>query len=173
VEPLEDRRVLSTLTVTSALDNFSPGTLRSQIAQANLDADNGVSDRIVFDDHQMGTDTITLTQGVLAYSGSVGATLDIDGGGTITIDGDHASTVFAVASSATAGLSGLTITGGKADFLGGGAIHNQGTLTVSGDFISGNTASACGGIMNDRGTVNVESSTFSGNSAVEGEGGAS
>src|SRR6516164_744501 len=63
LEALEDRMVLSTLTVTSSLDDGSAGTLRSKINEASFDADNGFSDKIVFDTTKMASKTINLTQG--------------------------------------------------------------------------------------------------------------
>ena len=48
-ETLEDRLVLSTLAVTSDLDDGSAGTLRSVIAQVNSDGAQGIADSVVFE----------------------------------------------------------------------------------------------------------------------------
>ncbi len=56
---LEDRKLLSTFTVTSTLDNGSVGTLRWAIGQANL---NGGAETITFDKTVFKTaQTINLT----------------------------------------------------------------------------------------------------------------
>ncbi|MBV8451872.1 MAG: hypothetical protein JOZ29_06315, partial [Deltaproteobacteria bacterium] len=56
----------------------------------------------------------------------------------------------------------------------GGGIYNDGSLTVSGSTISGNTATtAGGGVANENGaTALIVNSTFNGNTAISGDGGA-
>src|SRR4051812_32992919 len=61
VEALEDRTLPSTLTVTSAADDGSAGTLRAVLATAH----NGDNVRFA---HQLAGQTITLTGGELAIS---------------------------------------------------------------------------------------------------------
>src|SRR5215471_21585307 len=89
LDPLEDRTVLSTLTVTSPLDDGSSGTLRSVIASAHN------NDKIVFAPSLNG-DTITLdaSRGQL----SIAKKLDIEGPGAslLAISGNYADRVFAV-----------------------------------------------------------------------------
>ena len=129
LEALEDRNVPSTLTVTSAGDDGSAGTLRAVVAAAHS------GDTIQFD-HQLKGQTITLTHGQLGVNQS----LDIDGPGAdkLTISGNAASRIFDVSGGATVTISGLTITQGLA--TDGAGILNGGNLTLSQDVLSSNTA---------------------------------
>src|SRR6266852_4867962 len=83
LELLEDRTVLSTLTVTNPADS-GDGSLRTAIAAAQS------GDQIVFDTSLKGQ-TITLTSGPLAISQSI----DIEGpvAGQLAVSGNHASRV--------------------------------------------------------------------------------
>jgi hypothetical protein len=68
-------------------------------------------------------------------------------------------------------LERLRITGGNAEFVGGG-IHNQGALELTDCTVSGNTAASGGGITNSiGGTITLTGCTVSGNSAAEIHGG--
>src|SRR5712691_4688912 len=84
IEPLEDRTVLSMLTVTNPADS-GDGSLRAAIAAAQS------GDQIVFDTSLNGQ-TITLTSGELAIDKS----LDIEGLGAdrLTVSGNDASRIF-------------------------------------------------------------------------------
>src|SRR6266567_7292294 len=64
LEALEDRYVLSTLTVSSVLDDGSAGTLRAQVAAA------AAGDTIAFDPSLSGQ-TITLGQGEIVINKSL------------------------------------------------------------------------------------------------------
>src|SRR5438552_19217029 len=92
LETLEDRTVLSTLTVTSPLDDGSAGTLRAVIGAASPGS------TIVFAS-SLNNKTITLTQGQLNLNKS----LDIEGLGAnrLTVSGNSASRVFDVSNGAT------------------------------------------------------------------------
>jgi hypothetical protein len=139
---LEDRRVLSTLTVTSAADDGSIGTLRAEIGAASA------GDTISFANQLKGS-TITLKQGELSITKS----LNIEGPGAakLTISGDDASRVMAVAPGVSLTLAGLTIAHGRYDTTLGG-----GTLTFGG-----------GGILNEPGaSLTLVDDTLSDNQAV-------
>jgi hypothetical protein len=155
------------LTVTSAADAHQDGllTLREAVALANADAASGQSDTITFD-AALGSATITLTGGPLGLTGaSSSATETIDGGGDITVSGNHASRVFQIGAGVHAELDGLTIADGRAQNDSGGGIFNAGTLTVADSALTGNTALRGGGIFNT-GTLAVRDSTLTGNSAA-------
>ena len=176
-DALEDRMVLSTLTVTSAADDGSAGTLRAVLAAASP------GDTVVFD-RSLGGKTIALKLGQL----SVTRSLDIEGpgAGRLTVSGSAASRVFDVGNGATVTIAGLTVangavTGDESDslHLGGGGILNEAgaTLTLSHVTVSNNTATAAtdtvdvfgGGLLNE-GHATVVSCTFSGNQALGGGG---
>src|SRR5207244_7311426 len=105
LETLEDRTVPSILTVTSAADDGSVGTLRAVLASASG------GDTIQFA-KQLKGQAITLTQGQLVVSQS----LNIDGLGAdkLTISGNAASRIFDIGSGATVTISDLTLTSGLA-----------------------------------------------------------
>jgi hypothetical protein len=159
LDALEDRRLLSTLTVTNNLDS-GKGSLRADISKAH----NG--DTIVFASSLAGQ-TINLTSGELFIK----ANLTISGLGAdqLTISAGNSSRVFEVAARYQVALSGLTIANGNGNGSLGGAIYNTGTLTVSGCTLSGNRAGWGGAIMNqDSSTLTVSGCTFSGNQASGG-----
>jgi hypothetical protein len=194
LEALEERWVLSTLTVLNTNDSGA-GSLRADIAAA------GRNDTIVFAPSLDGQ-TITLTSGELLINKNL--TITGPGAGELTISGNNASRVFEVAKGKQVALSGLTISNGLAvagsgggilvDAGGagltvsntilsgnsaangsGGAIANfGGTLTVIGSTLSDNQANSSGGAImsNGGGTLTVTGSTLSDNHAKNGSGGA-
>lgn len=202
-------RVLAadTITVTGLQDdttNDGQVTLREAILAANSDssvdgsvAGNG-ADEIVF---ATGPGTISLSGTPLP---TITDALTITGPGPadLAVDGSGLSRGFHIAAGETVHISGLTVSTGFASASHGGAIVNEGNLTltavrVTGNVVTGangggihnaptgtlyligctfewNSASSGGAIFNDFGTLNVTDSTLSNNSAdgVSGEGGA-
>ncbi len=181
-EALEFRRLLTSIVVTSTADDGGSGELRAAVAQAYTAAKYGTADTITFDPSLSGQ-TITLTQGFvrlgLGDGNLVPTPVTIDGGNQITVSGGGTSQVFDVNSGAVAVVTGLTITRGFVDGTsglatasGGGAIFNNGTLTLTNSIVSGSTAStATGGGLYNAGTLTVNNTTFSGNNADNGGGG--
>jgi hypothetical protein len=160
LEVLEDRCLPSTVT---SLADSGPGSLRQAIADT---APGGTVD---FDAGLAGS--ITLTSSPLTVAKDL--TIAGPGADVITVSGNHARTVFAIASQVDAHISGLTIADGNSVSLNGGGIYNQGTLTVTQCTLSGNSVSqnsSGGGIFNLGGTLTVTNSTLSGNSAGAGGG---
>ena len=123
IDLMEDRTLLSTLTVMNNNDSGS-GSLRATIAAA------ASGDTINFSSKLKG-ETITLTSGEL----TVGVNLTIDGPGAnqLAISGDDASRVFEIAAGLNVTISGLTITHGYALDQGGGILNDGSNLTLSGD----------------------------------------
>lgn len=189
LEVLEDRRLPSTLTVTSTRDSGS-GSLRAEIAAAQG------GDTIVFSPklfHGKAT-TITLTGGELDLTEDL--TIQGPGAGQLTISGNwggldptihHGRTtgttppsrVFEVAQNATVTLSGLTISNGDGVASAGsddgwngygGGILNHGTLTISGCAVSDSVGASEGGGLFSDGTLTVNGCTVSGNRALYGGG---
>jgi predicted outer membrane repeat protein len=162
VEVFERRELLSTLTVTNNLDSGN-GSLRADISKAHN------RDTIVFAPSLDGQ-TITLTSGELVINQKL--TIQGPGASQLTISGGNTSRVFEVDGSSTnVILSGLTITQGSATV--GGAIYNNGTLTITNSTLSGNSAvdGGNGGAIKNNGTLMITNSMLSGNSAG-GAGGA-
>jgi hypothetical protein len=143
LEALEDRTVLSTLTVVNSLDH-GPGSLR----QAILDAHSG--DKIDFARGLRGQ-TITLTTGELVINKS----LDIQGLGAdrLIVSGNGASRVFNLTSSGTdVTIAGLTVTDGVAT-QGGGIDNLASNLTLSHVILSSNQAVGTAGKNVEGGAV--------------------
>ena len=128
IDLMEDRTLLSTLTVTNNFDG-GKGSLRAAVA----DAKSG--DTIDFSSKLAG-DTITLTSGPLA----IGVNLTIDGLGADepTVSGGGTEEVFVVSPGVVATIDKLTIANGLA--VQGGGIDNFGTLTVNQCTLTDNTA---------------------------------
>ena len=108
LEGLEERTVLSTLTVTNNLDSGA-GSLRAAIKAA------GSGDTIVFAS-ALKHKTITLTSGELAVTES----LEIEGLGAknLAISGNAASRVFDISGGVAVTIAGLTIACGRPTPLG-------------------------------------------------------
>jgi uncharacterized protein (TIGR03118 family) len=126
LEALEDRTVPSTLTVTSAADDGSAGTLRAVLASASS------GDTVMFDPSLAGQ-TIALTSGELAITKS----LDIEGPGAdqLTISGNNASRIFDISGSSTdVEISGLTLADGLAN--GTTALGPLGNVTMGGAILN-------------------------------------
>ena len=146
--------------------DFSAGdlSLREAVFLANSNAD---ANTITFAPALSGG-TLTLTRDEFTLSTDV--TIAGPGANQLTIDAGGNSRHFEVESGVTAGIAGLTLTGGSA--LDGGSIFNSGTLTVAASTLSGNAARFFGGaIDNYAGTLTVTGSTLSGNAAGD-DGGA-
>jgi len=149
--------------VTSTADSGA-GTLREALANVCT------GDTITFNIAGAGPHTITLTTGELAVAKNV--TVNNNSGESITISGNNASRVFNINSGKTVGIVGLTITGGSS--TDGGAIVNDGSLTVVNSTLSGNAASADGGAISTTATgtsLTLINTTLSGNTAAGSGGG--
>jgi hypothetical protein len=164
IEHLETRLAPNIDFVTNLSGNAStPGSLGYEVANA------AAGDTIQFQT----TGTIYLTSGNV----SITQNLTIDGtGANITVSGANLSGnsyggVFNDKSSATVRISGLNITGGSAQ-NGGGIANFNGTLTLTNDILSGNSATSIGGgIYNFSGAVTLNNVTLSNNSATNAGGG--
>jgi predicted outer membrane repeat protein len=187
----------ATFTVTNTSDSGS-GSLRQAVLDSNSAAG---TDNIVFDASFNTPQTITLTTGDIVFSNSVNANVTITGPGAnlLTVSGNNNSKIFSVLETPVVNISGMTLTGGNGVGVSpgnnfGGAIYNQGvltltdmvitansatqdgggvycstsdTLTVDHCVVSNNSADIGGGIYgNDGATVTVTSSTITGNHAL-------
>jgi hypothetical protein len=177
LEALEDRALLSTLTVVNLADNGA-GSLRYALSQAQ----NG--DTINFDGSLQGT--ITLTSGELRITN--GVAIQGPGANLLSISGNHASRVFEVLPGADAAIAGLTVTDGVANapgsgvnLVGGGGIFvaPHATLTLTDSVVTGNIGNSTsapagslvsgtgGGIFN-AGTLTLIDDLISNNAANTG-----
>jgi len=151
----------STLLVTN-LGDSGVGSLR----QAILDANSLTGDLTIAFAAGL-TGSINLASPLPDLTGNI----DLEGPGaanlTVVPGGGTHFQLFHVAAGATDTIAGLSLTGGSASE--GGAILNDGTLTVSNCTVYYNGASEGGGIYNN-GTLTVSNCTVSGSSATEGGG---
>ncbi len=187
LEILEDRLAPAAFLVSSVGDLASdPTTLRH--ALANLDPGTAASTNTI-------TFAPTLAGQTIALKTADGGQLAITQGVTITglgadqlaVSGNNASRVFLVTSTtAVVQITGLTIENGlTTGSLGGGAVYNAGTLTLTADAVVNSTArggnggvsggvggggAGLGGGVSNGGTLMLLSSTLSGNQAVGGTG---
>lgn len=202
-ESLEERRVLATFMVTNLDDapvagaGHAPGTLRQAIFDA---AQSPGADVIQFSAGLSGTielfNVADIAQGPSALV--IDSDITIRGNGNSLTIGRAAAgpemRIFRVTASGSLTLESMMVTGGmmrgvaatvsgmSGGLARGGAVYNQGSLTVLSSTIYGNMAiggiginalggSAHGGaIANIGGTVNIRNSTISSNSTVPGFG---
>jgi hypothetical protein len=151
LELLEDRRVLSTLTIAPApgADGTSGNTLRAAILQANGDTTDSVVNI------QLSAGTYALSLGQLELSTAT-ATVQIIGTGSSgpdasIIDAGGTSRILQVDPNVTVVLEDLEITGGQApqDAAGdaqGGGISTGGNLELDNVLVDQNTAAGANGV---------------------------
>jgi hypothetical protein len=134
-------------------------TLRQAVAEAN----NG--DKIVFSSR--------VTSIILSAPIDIMTSITINGGSTVTIDGNNLTRLFTVDSDTTVTLTGLALQNGFSSQPGlAGAITTFGNLTVKGcvftnNITNGDSGVGGGAIFNNAGgTLNIRDSTFSSNRAL-------
>lgn len=159
----------ATTIIVSNISDSGPGSLRQALLSANdgdtIDA-TGVSG------------VVTLGGGELLVQKSV--TIKGAGADVLAVDGNAVSRVFHIDSGKTVSVSGLTITNGHDDTLGGGIENEPGsTLTISNSILSGNTAGSVGnpavqgGGIRNLGNLTIVNTAVTANAAggISGAGG--
>jgi predicted outer membrane repeat protein len=149
-------------------DRFGVSTLRATIMQANA---RPGEDTIIL---SPGVYTLTLTgrseDGAATGDLDITDTLNIIGAGTdqTFINGNQIDRIFQVFPGVSLTLSNLTLIGGNASTTGnGGAILNQGTVTLRNVHVLNGSAARGGGIYNDTtGVLDIQDSLFRGNTAA-------
>jgi hypothetical protein len=179
LEAMEPRRLLSTFTVNTTSDVTNAGdgltTLREAVVAAN--ADTGV-DTINFSSTVFAAGSVhTITLGSpLSLSDTSGATTITGPGQAVLSIKAQPSAAFDVKASATAAVSGFTLSPGR--------ITNAGTLSLDSMTVSGNTlagaagktpgnpngSSIFGGGIYSTGALTLINSTVSGNTLIGGAG---
>jgi len=155
------------VTVTTALDE-DDGVLGGgkgiSLREAILYApDNSV---IVFD-LGLTCQTLTLAAGPLAIGRNL--TIDASSPDGVVVSGNHASRVFSVAAAKTVTITGLDVVDGS-NSGDGGAILNDGNLTLADCELAGNEAGDGGGAIENSGTLTLNACTFTNNIADVGGG---
>src|SRR6516164_6147414 len=189
-ESLEDRCLLTIITVTTAADNVSappPGSLRAALALA------ASGDTIQFAPELSGQ-TVVL-QGALP---AITRNLSITGAGVrnVAISGNDMYPIFSIFPLGSVAISSLTFRNGHAPHGGaiynlgnvnlsdvtvmngstfdtgggGGGIFNSGTLSLLDSTVTNNTTNGNGGAIFNAGVMTVTNTTITGNNAVTGGG---
>jgi hypothetical protein len=164
---LEGRLVPAVYTVTSLLDDGSPGTLRSRVIAANA---RPGADTVVFKPGLKGA--VHLTGGQIQISDNL--TLVGPGATRMAVDGNATSRIFQI-DNGTGGadlnviIRGLELRNGKDIF--GGAILSDENLTLDRDVINANQANATAAIDSVFGNLTIKNCTISGNTSTNGVGG--
>ena len=162
-EPLEDRRMLA-IFVDTLIDEADGSITDGDISLRDAIALAPAGETIGF----VSGGTIDLTLGELVIDKDL--TISAGSGLQLTIDAQNNSRIFNI-TGGNVGISSLTLTRGRADdpFGGaGGAIRNQGSLTISSSTITSSYAYFGGGIANTRGgTLTITGSTISENFAFQ------
>ncbi|MEH2058920.1 MAG: hypothetical protein V7K97_22740 [Nostoc sp.] len=162
---------MSTFTVTNT-NNSGAGSLR----QAVLDA-NALTGKDIINFSGLFTDGLAHTISLNGSGLSITDNLTIEGTNPslLTIKDNSADRVFDIGKGVTSAINGLTITNSYKGKAGGGAISNEGILTLSNSIITGNTANnnvtlyvqligGGGGIYNT-GSLTLNNSIITGNIA--------
>jgi hypothetical protein len=172
-------------TVSFALTNTEAPSLKVTTGADVLDSTDGLTslrEAIAYANRHPGPDTIVLAP---AASGARPRTLTLGGGplvltdpatttivgpgaNRLTISGAGRGRVFDV-QGGSLDLSGVTITGGRADD-GGGIRNDGGRLALTGVILRGNSARILGGGLFNDGTATLTDVTVAGNSARGGGG---
>jgi hypothetical protein len=177
IEPLERRLLLTAVVVNTTADSTDAAgssivSLRDAITIAN---NSTTATAITFSPTVFATaKTITLVDHELELSGKQPVTITGPAAG-VTVNGNSQDLDFLIDKGVTATLSGLTITGGNgyaegAANLNGGAIENNGTLTLNGVSVTAsgiNSMTGAGGIDNT-GTLTLTNSTVANNTGGSG-----
>jgi CSLREA domain-containing protein len=145
-------------------------SLREAIAAANATVDN---DAIYFSLPLFGsTQTITLAGSEIVINNNGSLTIVGTGANRLTISGNNASRIITVSPTAVANISYLRFTGGTgagaANTGRGGAIYNNGGITVISNCVMSGNQAANGGAMNNAtaGTLTIRNSVISNNQAT-------
>jgi hypothetical protein len=164
LEALEDR--LAPSVVTTLADGLGPGTLRSCAMGGGP---------VTFAGGLTGVINLTLGKEI-----PITKPTTITGNGLVTVNGLNTTRIFHVAKATPVTISNLTLTNGFARVPGssgsGGAILDEGTLTLRSDVFNYNRAFVSGGAVEVTAATNaslaVVDCTFTANRAITGFGGA-
>jgi CSLREA domain-containing protein len=122
--------------------------------------------------NEPGMDTINIAvTGTINLTGSLfpsDVQINGPGAGSLTVRRNTTGSYSVFVTNGTVTLSGLTISNGKNDINGGGAIDNSGTVNINNCTVSSNQG---GAVFTLFGVVNISGSTFSNNTTIRAGGG--
>ena len=181
-ECLEERLVLAAVTVGNDSDIVN-GIVTSITNLINNPGADGISMREALEaaNNTGGDDTVNFAARLAGSTINLGGTeleisddVTVTGLGTdqLTIDAQDNSRVLFISGTATANISGLTMTGGSASGSnGGGLLAQNTTTTLDSIVVKNNTATGHGGGVFSNGTLTITNNTISGNTSTGGSGG--
>ncbi len=151
----QNNRLLAYDSSTLMVGDGTPGSC----TEAALDTALANAGRIAFD---CGTAQIDLSSAKLISAGRI-----IDGGDTITLKGGGTDRLFVVDAGAELILRNIAMADGNSTGD-GGAIYNEGILTLEDSTIRNSMAAASGGAIVSYGALTIRDSLLEGNSALNG-----
>ena len=166
----------NTYVVDTSADVVDPAdgllSLREALAEANANPTRPAEPDVITFAASLDGETLLLGGTELIVEDNV--VIEGLGSDSLTIDADGKSRVLSIEGGVSAEISGLTLTGGSADY--GGAILNAGNLDLREMVFSGNTATKDGGAVQNeqtavQNTLTITNATFSNNTALSGDGG--
>ena len=164
--PANEKPSLVVTTASDVVANDGQTSLREAINYAN---DKAGADTITFAGNVRGTLTLQ------AHLPAISDDLTIQGPGAplLAIDGGGKVTLLQINSGANVQINDLTLSGGRYDKDAGpeGGVLNRGTLTLRQLILTGNVGIEGGAVTNVDGSVTVVGCQISGNTAANGGGG--
>ena len=113
--------------------------------------------------------TITVTSALMikanAFAGE-GVELVIHGAGQVTLSGNSASRILSVAAGNEVTVNGITFTNGYLADAHGGAVYNNGKLTITDSAFTGNSTAKSAGAIKNEGEMVIINSSFSSNTTT-------
>lgn len=145
-------------------------SLRDAVANANADGAS-LTDTILFESALTGK-TLTVTGSAIPVSDAGPLTITGAGAGKTILDGGRSTLILDVSGAAVT-LSGMTLQNGanSSSSVGGGAIENTGTLSLTNVDIMHNVAYDNGGGIDSSGTLTISGGSISGNTSQDNCGG--
>jgi len=167
IGPFQTQAYPLLVTTTADPGQFGQMSLRDAVNLANvLPGDETIDFAASLDGA-----TISLVRGSLELNSQNGIKA-IDGNGQITIgDNTYNQQIFVIDSGAQAVLAGLVLEDADVNGTNGGAVANNGTLTLLNDVLKDNSTNQDGGALYNAGVATIENTTLESNSAT-GTGGA-
>ena len=114
-----------------------------------------------------GYDSITLTEAIVLQADldAISSAVRIDGAG-FSISGEGERKIFSVSSGGDLSLSHIALINGAGSA--GGALNNEGALTINRAYLADNNSSGTGGAIHSTGRLIVSNSSLASNTSAEG-----
>jgi len=165
----------ATITVNSVADTQATDgqcTLREALINANADNQSGSTDCAA----GSGADTVVFS---LTYPAIITLTARLPmitwkvalvgpGADRLTLSGNGQSQILLVIPGGDLTVQGMTLSDGYSNSSDGGAINNEGQLTLANTFLTRNVSTNSGGALYNAGAVTVTASTFYSNTSDAG-----